>query len=252
MTEIEAYIREQAALRGMDPDKIVQAINTEGGVRDPFRRAEYVKNGYREPSYGPMQLLVGGKGTGFPEGLGNKMIRETGIDPRKDWQAGIRYGLDIVKKEGWRQWYGPKNAGFDRWYGVNPKEPSKAVASYTPTTQQQPVAVVNAVDPVTQGIASLPTVQDVAQPAPVMTTASPTPTTQATQSTPSSPFSGIFNAMLQNNMAAQQWHQSQVASAEEPMMRQADTRPPLEKAAMTSQTPNVYMEYLKRKSGGVA
>lgn len=249
MTEVEAFIRQEALARGMDPDKIVQAINTEGGVRDPFRRAEYVKNGYREPSYGPMQLLIGGKGTGFPEGLGNKMIRETGIDPRKDWQAGVRYGLDTVQREGWRQWYGPKNAGFDRWYGVN-RNAKQPVSSYTPTqntTSAQPVTQVAVADPVTQGIASLPTVQDVAQPAPNLPVTTPTTTTPTT--TQATPFGGIFNAMLQNNMASQQWHQSQVAAAEEPMMRQTDPRPPMEKAAATSQTPNVYYDYLKKRLG---
>jgi hypothetical protein len=245
-TEVEAYIRQQAILRGMDPDRVVAAVNTEGGVRDPFRQAGYVKNGYREPSYGPMQLLVGGDGTGFPEGLGNKMIRETGVDPRQDWQAGIRYGLDTVKNEGWRQWYGPKNAGYDRWYGVNKDVPSQAVASYQPTQNTQQVAQQTAVNPaVTQGIASLPTVAEVtpqAVPQPMPTTTNPTATT------PASPFSGIFNAMMQSNMQAQQAHQQAVA-AEEPMMRGSDQRPVGERVAATSQTPNAYYDELMKRFG---
>ena len=66
--EMVAYIRQAASKRGMDPDKVVRALKTEGLGRDIWQ-SNVRKNGVREPSYGPMQMLVGGKGTGFPEGL---------------------------------------------------------------------------------------------------------------------------------------------------------------------------------------
>lgn len=117
--EMEAYAREAAAARGMDPDKFVRALKTEGLARNTWQ-SNVKKNGMREPSYGPMQLLVG-DGKNFPRGLGNKMIDQTGIDPSDpaNWRASIDFGADTVAKEGWSQWYGPKNAGLDRWYGVN-------------------------------------------------------------------------------------------------------------------------------------
>lgn len=122
MSEVADYLRQAALARGMDPDKVLRAVMTEGGVSDPFQQSFAKKNGIREPSYGPLQLLIGGEGTGFPEGLGNRALA-AGIDPRKNWQAGVDFGLDTVAKEGWQQWYGPKNAGLDRWYGVRGAKP---------------------------------------------------------------------------------------------------------------------------------
>jgi hypothetical protein len=117
--EMEAYAREIATARGMDPDKFVRALRTEGLARGVWQ-SNVKKNGIREPSYGPMQLLVGGKGTGYPTGLGNKMIEETGIDPSDpaNWKAAMDFGADTVAREGWRQWYGPQKAGLPLDYGL--------------------------------------------------------------------------------------------------------------------------------------
>jgi hypothetical protein len=41
-----------------------------------------------------------------------------GIDPRKDWQGGINYALDEVKRKGWGQWYGARAAGITGMQGV--------------------------------------------------------------------------------------------------------------------------------------
>lgn len=119
--EMEAYAREVAVARGMDPDKFVRALRTEGLARDTWQ-SNVMKNGMREPSFGPMQLLVG-DGKNFPRGLGNQMIDETGIDPSDpdNWRAAMDYGADTVAKEGWRQWYGPKNSGLPNDYGLTAK-----------------------------------------------------------------------------------------------------------------------------------
>jgi hypothetical protein len=116
MNEVEAYLRAAAAARGMDPDKIVRAAMTEGGVSDPYRQSGVVKNGRRERSYGPLQLYIDG-------GVGNRAIAE-GIDPRTDWKGGIDFGLDYLAKKGsWNEWYGPQNAGLPLDYGIKGARP---------------------------------------------------------------------------------------------------------------------------------
>lgn len=116
---IEEYIRRAAIARGIDPDIAVRVAKHEGGLNNPTNRAGYVKNGFREPSYGPFQLLIGGPGTGFPQGLGNRAV-QAGIDPRdpNQWQKGVDFALDEAKRDGWRQWYGAKAAGVPRFGGI--------------------------------------------------------------------------------------------------------------------------------------
>lgn len=83
--EIADYIRQSAAARGIDPDIALRVAMSEGGLKDPVRQSEVVKNGVREASYGPFQLYMGG-------GLGNKAL-EAGIDPRdpNQWRAGVDF-----------------------------------------------------------------------------------------------------------------------------------------------------------------
>lgn len=116
---IEEYIRQAAVARGIDPDIAVRVAHSEGGLKDPVRRAGYVKNGYQEPSYGPFQLLVGGEGTGFPTGMGNDALR-AGIDPRdpNQWQKGVDFALDHARDKGWGAWYGAKGQGITGKMGV--------------------------------------------------------------------------------------------------------------------------------------
>lgn len=156
-SDLETYIRQAAQMRGIDPDRAMRVVMNEGGVSDPVRQSDYRKNGVREPSFGPFQLLVGGEGTGFPRGLGNRMIEETGLDPRdpSNVYAGIDYALDEVVRDGWRQWYGAAKAGVGRWDGVGqgaqalgvsggvqlpsegpvPSTPESAAAAYAPVSQ---------------------------------------------------------------------------------------------------------------------
>jgi hypothetical protein len=85
MDSIEAYVRQAAEARGIDPDIAAKVAKSEGlnstAAKSNNYQATYVKNGYREPSYGPFQLLVGGPGTGFPKGMGNDFVAKTGLDP---------------------------------------------------------------------------------------------------------------------------------------------------------------------------
>jgi len=130
MNSLEPYIRAAALERGIDPDVAVRVAMSEGGLNDPTRQSEAKKNGVREPSYGPFQLLVGGGNTGFPVGLGNEFIRQTGMDPRnpEHAQAAINFALDTAKQKGWGQWYGAKRVGLDNFAGIGGR-PSGAASS---------------------------------------------------------------------------------------------------------------------------
>ncbi|WP_054312284.1 hypothetical protein [Mesorhizobium sp. 1M-11] len=119
MPTMESYIRQSAAQRGIDPDVAVRVARSEGLQRGTWQ-SNVTRNGAREPSYGPFQLLVGGKGTGFPEGVGNRFIDATGLDPADpaNWQQGIDFALDTAGKHGWGQWYGSKAVGISPFQGI--------------------------------------------------------------------------------------------------------------------------------------
>jgi hypothetical protein len=68
--EMEQYIRASATKRGIDPNIAVRVAKSEG-LRKGTWQSDVRKNGKRERSYGPFQLLMDG-------GLGNKMLKETG------------------------------------------------------------------------------------------------------------------------------------------------------------------------------
>ena len=106
--EQEAYIREAAAKRGIDPNIAIQVARSEGingYVVGNNQQSSVVKNGRREESYGPFQLYMGG-------GLGNKMLSQTGLDPRDPttWKQQIDFALDHAGKAGWGSWYGWKGS----------------------------------------------------------------------------------------------------------------------------------------------
>ena len=122
---IEAYIRQAAIARGIDPDIAVRVAMSEGGLTNPVRKSEVPTGGGRtEESYGPFQLYMGG-------GLGNRALA-AGIDPRdpNQWQAGVDFALDEAKRAGWGQWYGAAKAGIGNWAGLGGK------GSTAPTTYQ--------------------------------------------------------------------------------------------------------------------
>jgi len=125
----EPIIRRTAAKYGIDPEIAVRVAKSEGGVND-YIQSRVRKNGVQEPSYGPFQLLVGGKGTIFPEGMGNQMIRETGLDPRdpRNAEAAIDFALKQASRHGWGQWYGAKASGISNFAGIGGR-PSAAAAS---------------------------------------------------------------------------------------------------------------------------
>lgn len=120
-SEMEAYIRSAAKARGIDPDAAVKVARTEG-LKDGVWQSNFVKNGKREPSYGPFQLYTGG-------GLGNDFQKRTGLDPSNpaNWKPGVDFALDHASKNGWGAWYGARDNGIPNNYGIG-----GAKASFTP------------------------------------------------------------------------------------------------------------------------
>lgn len=119
--ELVAYIRQAAIKRGIDPDVAVRVARSEGGLSNPFRHGEGPapkgqdpRYGSLENSYGPFQLYVSGRGAG----LGDRAMA-AGIDPSRNWQAGVDFALDEVTRKGWGQWYGAKGQGITGMMGVN-------------------------------------------------------------------------------------------------------------------------------------
>jgi hypothetical protein len=121
MTPLEQYIRQAAAMRGIDPDIAVRVASGEGGLKNPFRHGELPAPssqapglGTTENSYGPFQLYISGTGAG----MGDKALA-AGIDPRKDWQGGVNFALDQARAGGWDPWYGAKAAGITGMEGIS-------------------------------------------------------------------------------------------------------------------------------------
>lgn len=121
MNEIEAYIRRVAPQYGIDPDIAVRVAKSEGGLKDPYRQGDSILKYGREESYGPFQLhmRMGGVGT---------RALKAGIDPRKDWQGGVQYGLREASQKGWGQWFGAAKSGIGNWDGIR-----KGVSGPAPT-----------------------------------------------------------------------------------------------------------------------
>lgn len=116
-SDLEQYIRRAALQRGIDPTVALKVAQSEGLNADPNEgwQSNFVKNGVREPSFGPYQLYLGG-------GLGNEFQKRTGLDPRKPetvYQQ-IDFALDHAKDNGWTAWYGARNTGIGDWQGIKP------------------------------------------------------------------------------------------------------------------------------------
>jgi hypothetical protein len=144
---LEAYIRQSAQKRGIDPDIAVKVARSEG-LGEGIWQSRLSKNGVREPSYGPFQMLVG-DGKTYPKGVGNDFMNKTGLDPRdpKNVNAMIDFALDTAKRDGWRQWYGAKKVGVNRWDGLNANQVASLddtvpAAAIKPATEQVPVVDV--------------------------------------------------------------------------------------------------------------
>lgn len=117
---LRAYIQRRAAEIGIDPDTATRVAQSEG-LGKGIWQSNVMKDGVREPSYGPWQFLMGGKGTGFSEGLGNRYMESTGRDPRDvgNIYSMTDFALNQAKKNGWADWYGARDSGIGRWQGIS-------------------------------------------------------------------------------------------------------------------------------------
>ena len=131
--EIEAYIRQAASARGIDPDVAVRVAYHEGGI-DPRKGPDQVP--FSDPavearfntgrSWWPFQLHYGGPEyrqwdpSGQNAGIGNEFTAATGWQPGdpRAWQAATDYALDEVLRTGWAKWCGRGPANVAVWQGV--------------------------------------------------------------------------------------------------------------------------------------
>lgn len=118
--EMEQYIRQAARARGIDPDTAVRVARSEGLARGTWQSNVKHPTRGREPSYGPFQLLEGGR-NGWPTGMGNDFRRQTGLDPSDpaNARAGVDFALDGAARNGWGAWYGAKHAGIGNRQGLD-------------------------------------------------------------------------------------------------------------------------------------
>lgn len=193
------YIRKRAPVYGIDPNIALKVAQSEG-LKPGIWQSEYVKNGKREPSYGPYQLYMGG-------GLGNDMLAQTGVDPSDpaNWKQGVDFALNTASKKGWGPWYGARRVGITGKEGIGqpmmlagPQDeapdlptmpPLQSPLGATPRLPQFPDA--------SQGIA--PTIQQDLMPQSPVPQAAPPPTTEAPAmdaTTPIDPTSQILAQLL--------------------------------------------------------
>src|SRR5262245_49714835 len=127
LSEIEAYIREAAIRRGIDPDVAVRVAKSEGLAPGVWQSNIY-SNGVREPSYGPFQLLVGNGG------LGSAFRRATGKSPADPSTAfgQVDFALDQAARGGWGPWYGARRAGIGKREGLANAHPAGIGPGLTP------------------------------------------------------------------------------------------------------------------------
>lgn len=136
----EAYIRQSAQARGIDPDVAVRVARSEGLAPNTWQ-SNYVKNGKRETSYGPFQLLVGG-------GLGDKFQKIYGKSPEdpSTVQQQIDFALDEAAQGGWSPWYGAAKVGVGARTGL---DQARALGYQAPAPA--PTSAVEAVTAMGQG-----------------------------------------------------------------------------------------------------
>jgi tape measure domain-containing protein len=114
------FIKQYSAAIGIDPATALRVAKSEG-LGAGIWQSNYMKDGFREPSFGPFQLLKGGEGTGFPTGLGNKFMAATGLDPADpaNWRQSTAFALDHARQNGWGDWYGAKAQGITGFKGID-------------------------------------------------------------------------------------------------------------------------------------
>jgi hypothetical protein len=111
--EHEAYIRQSAIARGIDPDIAMRVAKSEGF---------YNHTGDQGTSFGDYQLHYGGRAGGAlaSSGMGDDFTKSTGLDASNPttWKSQIDYALDHAAKSGWGAWYGARSVGISGMQGI--------------------------------------------------------------------------------------------------------------------------------------
>ena len=112
---MEAYIRDAATKRGIDPDTAVAVAKSEalGSGTWQSNIAGGGGPGNREPSFGPFQLHDRGMGADFTAATG---LRAS--DPNT-WQAQIDFALDQATTKGWEPFHGAARVGIGTRQGLD-------------------------------------------------------------------------------------------------------------------------------------
>lgn len=132
--EIESFIRDAAASRGIDGDTAVKVARSEGSVDDYARLGDFSgPPWYSGKSWWPFQLHYGGAGYeqfGNTAGMGNGFTKLTTWNPGDPaaWRDSIRYALNRAKASGWGAWYGAAATGVGQWDGIDRNHPWDANA----------------------------------------------------------------------------------------------------------------------------
>lgn len=152
MNDIEAFIRQAAIDRGIDPDTAVKVAKSEGGI------TQYAAHGNFETgdSWWPFQLHYGGAGYekyGTVAGMGTGFTQLTGWQPGdpRAWRDATRYALNRAKASGWSAWYGAAHAGVGQWDGIDRNHPWDAAAErwdYESGVNPMPKVTYNKHEPV--------------------------------------------------------------------------------------------------------
>lgn len=204
---MEAYIRQAAVARGIDPETAVRVARSEGLQPGTWQAKANLSYG-RERSYGPFQLH--NAPAGERPGMGNDFVRATGLDPAdpRNWRQGVDFALTQARNGGWGPWFGAKKIGITGKMGIN-GSPVAAV----PQGPHQP-SMGSAMGGFAAGPGAVAARQfqegTTASPAPPMADYMP--------EMPTSPWSlgGALAGMLDSGMASRQL-QSQVAAQPQPM-----------------------------------
>lgn len=122
-SQIEAIIRKESELRGIDPEIAVLIFRSEGAgaYQSQISRSGSGSLGGKEASFGPYQLFTGG-------GLGNDYEQQTGRslisdNTREGITNQIRFALDQAAVKGWQPWYGRQSVNVGVRDGLENAKP---------------------------------------------------------------------------------------------------------------------------------
>lgn len=115
--EKEAFIRDEAIKRGIDPDVAVRVAKSEG-----FNN--FI--GDNGTSFGAFQLHVTRDGRG--NAVGDQFRAATGLDPADpaNERAAIAYALDDARRNGWAAYHGAANTGIGNWVGISASQSARS------------------------------------------------------------------------------------------------------------------------------